>query len=112
MLPIVATKGEEPQDIGPNPHKDAPTPTKKPKSYSELAELVPIDTSSPEAEKISTAFKLLLRRGNAPRLDFLERATGLTQEVISAQLKTWPWVKREVAELSGIEVFLPSEARA
>lgn len=91
---------------------DKPTPTKKPGSYSEMVALVPPDRSSPEAEAICRAFRGLLMRGIAPRVDFLIKETGLPGDVIQAYLNGAPWLRKDDSSPAGIVVYLPSEASA
>jgi predicted transcriptional regulator len=102
--------------MGPHPRKDVPTPVKRPKSYSELAELVPIDTSTPEAEKICRAIRLMLQQGDAPRINSsygptLQKLTGLSEATIRPILESWPWLRREET-MAGREVWVLMEASA
>ena len=82
------------------------------KFYPDMAEDVPNDTSSPEAEKICTAFRKSLQRGNAPRLTDLAEYTGLEEATIQTYLDCAPWIRKDDSSPAGIVVYLPVEAEA
>ncbi len=86
--------------------------SKKTKFYSEMAEDVPNDTSSPEAEQICNAFRKSLRRGDAPRMDYLVKDTGLDEAIILAYLDGATWIRKDDSSPAGIVVYLPVEAPA
>lgn len=88
------------------------TPTKKPRSYSEMVQLVPFEYASPIEEKICTVFRGLLARGIAPRLDMMVKETGLSEEVVRCYLDDAPWIRKDSSSPAGIVVYLPSEAAA
>jgi hypothetical protein len=85
---------------------------KKIHSYSEMADLVPPDNSSPEASKICRVFCVMLRRGTAPRMDALVEMTGLTEEIVQEYLDNAKWIRKDDTSPAGIVVYLPIEAEA
>jgi ribosomal protein L12E/L44/L45/RPP1/RPP2 len=86
--------------------------SKKTKFYPEMADDVPNDMSSPEAEQICTAFRRSLRRGDAPRMDYLVKDTGLDEAIILAYLDGATWIRKDDSSPAGIVVYLPVEAPA
>ena len=106
--------------LGPHPRRFEPTPARKkqdgeeirrkPKLYSDMAELVPIDKSSPDAEKICNAIRLMLLKGDAPRISSvyghnLMELTGIDEPTIRQYMEGWSWLRRE--EVASGEVWLP-----
>lgn len=80
------------------------------RTYSEMADKITVDTSSPEAEKVSRAVKLMLKQGDAPRITSaygmnLTKLTGLDETTIQRVLESWPWMKKEMTA-SGTEVWM------
>lgn len=111
--------------LGPHPRRYEPTPAnknpdgaqgkRKPTSYSDLAELISIDTSSPEAEKICKAMRLMLLKGDAPRIKSaygqdLMKLTGLDEATIRQHVEGWSWLRRE--EAASGEVWIPEGGKA
>jgi hypothetical protein len=106
--------------VGPNPRKDAPTPsklkedvaekhTKEVLSYSDMVQFVPYDTSSPEAEQICTSIRGQLAKGTAPRIDFVRIDTKLSREIVELYMDNAAWLRKDDSAQSGIVVYLPVE---
>ncbi len=89
-----------------------PTPSKckKIKSYSDMLTLVPFEYDSPIEESICKAFRGLLARGIAPRLDMMIQETGLDADHLRWYLDEAPWIRKDDSSPAGIVVYLPAEA--
>jgi hypothetical protein len=80
-------------------------------NYSEMASWIPPDNSSLETSKIIRASSCLLQKGEAPRVDSLAEMTGLSAEVVRANLENASWVEKDDSSPDGIPAYLPKSPR-
>jgi hypothetical protein len=110
---IEAEQAQATPTIGPHPRKDEPSPTKKRiRSYSDMITLVPFEYDSPIEESICKAFRGLLVRGIAPRLEMMIQETGLDADLVKMYLNDAPWIRKDDSSPSGIVVYLPVPVEA